>query len=177
MSPVQTVDARAVELPVIQQYAVEQFLFFEAALLTEGRYDEWLTLFSEDVRYWMPTRETRANRADAVRSPGEMMVFDDDRTFMAVRVERMKSDMAHAEQPPSRLRYFVSNVRIERLDELMLKVRCNLMVHQTRMERMETTYVGEREDRFRIVGDTFSIVERKITLDHTMLPRAISFFF
>ena len=35
---------------------VEQFLYHEAELLDERRYEEWLTLFTDDVRYWMPMR-------------------------------------------------------------------------------------------------------------------------
>ena len=35
---------------------VEDFLYYEADLLDERRYDEWLALLAEDVRYWMPMR-------------------------------------------------------------------------------------------------------------------------
>lgn len=161
------------------QNIVQQFVYHEVGLLEAGEYDEWLTLFSEDARYWMPTRETRTRREDGVRSTNEMLVYDDDKKFMRTRVERMKSDMAHAEQPPSRLRYFVTNVRAKVADttESELFVQCNLMVYQTRMERMETSYVGKREDRMTLQDGTLRIVERKIILDHTMLPRAISVFF
>jgi len=35
---------------------IEDFLYCEADLLDERRYDEWLALLAEDVRYWMPMR-------------------------------------------------------------------------------------------------------------------------
>src|ERR1700746_2404271 len=38
------------------QQEIEEFLYREADLLDERRYDEWLALLAEDVRYWMPMR-------------------------------------------------------------------------------------------------------------------------
>jgi 3-phenylpropionate/cinnamic acid dioxygenase small subunit len=38
---------------------VEQFLYREARLLDERRFHEWLELFTDDVRYWMPVRSNR----------------------------------------------------------------------------------------------------------------------
>ncbi|HWM76977.1 MAG TPA: aromatic-ring-hydroxylating dioxygenase subunit beta, partial [Methylomirabilota bacterium] len=35
---------------------IESFLYREADLLDERRYEEWLELFTEDAHYWMPLR-------------------------------------------------------------------------------------------------------------------------
>ena len=35
---------------------IAQFLYSEAELLDERRYDEWLALVADDIRYWMPMR-------------------------------------------------------------------------------------------------------------------------
>src|SRR5215831_1324381 len=35
---------------------IEEFLYHEADLLDERRYEDWLALVAEDVRYWMPMR-------------------------------------------------------------------------------------------------------------------------
>ena len=45
------------EEDVIRQ--VERFLYREARLLDERRFHEWLELFTDDVRYWMPVRSNR----------------------------------------------------------------------------------------------------------------------
>ena len=44
------------------QWEIEQFLYAEAALLDELRFDEWLTLLTDDIHYYMPTRRTRLAR-------------------------------------------------------------------------------------------------------------------
>ena len=35
---------------------IEAFLYHEAELLDERRYEDWLALLADDVRYWMPMR-------------------------------------------------------------------------------------------------------------------------
>lgn len=159
------------------QHRVEQFLYREVRLLSELRLEEWLELFTDDARYWMPARETVDGQPDAVAADGEMAFFDDDKPFLAARIERLCSSLAHAEQPPSRMRYFVSNVEIEEADDNELDVRCNLLVYQSRLERTEVLYVGRREDRLRPEGETWRIALRRVILDQTLIPRTMSTFF
>ncbi|MDG2479871.1 MAG: aromatic-ring-hydroxylating dioxygenase subunit beta [Alphaproteobacteria bacterium] len=159
------------------QHHVEQFLYREVLLLSELRLKEWLDLFTEDARYWMPARETVEGKPDAVAADGAMAFFDDDKEFLAARVERLQSSLAHAETPPSRMRYFISNVEIEVRDDDELGVRCNLLAYQSRLERTEVTYVGRREDRLRQDGESFRIALRKVILDQTLVPRTMSTFF
>lgn len=159
------------------QHRVEQFLYREVRLLSELRLEEWLDLFTEDTRYWMPARETVADQPDAVAPDGGMAYFDDDKTFLAARIERLQSPLAHAERPPSRMRYFVSNVEVEELENDELSVRCNLMVYQSRLERTEVMYVGRREDLWRADRESWCIAVRKVILDQTLVPRTMSTFF
>ena len=162
---------------VALQHRVEQFLYREVRLLSELRLEEWLDLFTDDVRYWMPARETVDGQPDAVSADGEMAYFDDDKAFLAARIERLRSSLAHAEQPPSRMRYFISNVEIREVNDDGLDVRCNLLVYQSRLERTEVMYVGRREDRLRRHGQHWRIARRKVILDQTLVPRTMSTFF
>jgi 3-phenylpropionate/cinnamic acid dioxygenase small subunit len=41
------------------QIEIEQYYYQEAELLDDHRYGEWLELFPDDARYWMPTRANR----------------------------------------------------------------------------------------------------------------------
>jgi 3-phenylpropionate/cinnamic acid dioxygenase small subunit len=52
---------------------IEEFFYQEAELLDERRYEEWLELLADDVRYWMPMRRRQrypdpAGAADPDRS-------------------------------------------------------------------------------------------------------------
>lgn len=157
--------------------AIEQFLFYEARLLDEARYDDWLTLLAEDVRYWMPIRETHDTLLSGVRSDVEMAMFDDDKPFLRARIQRLHTGLAHAETPPSRTRRFISNIEIAERKDGDVDAHCNLLVHQTRLERTAASYVGRREDILRRHGDTWQIKHRKIVLDQTLMPRTISIMF
>jgi 3-phenylpropionate/cinnamic acid dioxygenase small subunit len=156
---------------------IEQFLYREARLLDDGRFAEWLDLFTDDAQYWVPARETRASRDEGVRKPGELPMFEDDKRFLVTRVKRLETELAHAEQPPSRTRHFVNNVEIVERGENEIEVHSNILVFQSRLERTEMFFVGKREDRLRKVDGNWLIARRKVILDQTLLPRSISIFF
>ena len=61
--PVSLPDAPADSLSAA---ACEQFLVHEARLLDEGRFDEWLALFTADAWYWVPSEPNQANPRDTV---------------------------------------------------------------------------------------------------------------
>ncbi len=145
-------------------------------MLSERRYEEWLDLFTEDTRYWMPARETVSGDPDALATDSEMAYFDDDKAFLTARIERLGSVLAHAEQPPSRMRYLVTNVEIEEINPDEIEVMCNLQVYQSRLERTEVNYVGRREDRLCRINGSWRIKLRKIILDQTLIPRTLSIF-
>src|SRR5438067_4231552 len=86
---------------------VEDFLYYEAALLDEWRLDEWLALFTDDARYVVPT--TDLPDGDPRR---DLVLIDDNLTRLHGRVERLKSRHAHREYPWSRTRRLIANVRV-----------------------------------------------------------------
>ena len=90
--------------------AAHQFLVEEAALLDAADYAGWLTLLCEDIRYLMPVRVTTA-RGAGFDSLAGMAHFDENMYALRKRVERLATDHAWTEDPPSRTRHFVSNVR------------------------------------------------------------------
>jgi dibenzofuran dioxygenase beta subunit len=156
---------------------VEDFLYREAKMLDEQRYDEWLGLFTEDVRYWMPITETREVRQHRDHVPGEWSLMEEDARFLAKRMERLAGGLAHSEQPRSRTRRFISNVLVTAGGDGDLVAECNFIVFQSRRANSEQFFVGSRRDRIVTSGESWKIAERTVFLDHRVLPRAISIFF
>jgi biphenyl 2,3-dioxygenase subunit beta len=152
---------------------VEDFLYLEAELLDDRKLREWLDLFTDDARYWMPLRhnpfERPADLKEELSKPGEGYYFDDDKKSLKIRVERVYAKNAWAEMPPSRTRHFVSNVRVKRDDGSELEVRSNFLVYRTRMETDQDMFVGERQDLLRRVDGSFKIARRTIILDQAVL--------
>ncbi len=94
------------------QRAVEQFLYAEAWLLDERRFEEWLALFADDARYALHVREV-AEPPDASAGAGARLsppLFEDDLAFLTLRVRRLETRLAHAERPPSITRHLITNV-------------------------------------------------------------------
>ncbi len=160
---------------------IEEFLYHEAWLLDEGRLYEWVDLFTEDARYWMPVREVIQGRESGIPEEGELAqpLFDDDKNFLLMRVKRLDTGLAHAEQPRSRTRHLISNIWVDDADGSgdEIRVYSNFLVFQSRLERSEHFFLGKREDRLRKVDDQWKIAHRKIVLDHTLLPRTLSILF
>jgi 3-phenylpropionate/cinnamic acid dioxygenase small subunit len=172
---------------------VEQFLYREARLLDERRFQEWLELFTDDVRYWMPVRSTRyprRSKAIAALAPdrhdegelakeSDLAIFDETKETLTRRIARLDTGMAWAEDPPSRTRHIISNVEVEPGDtEAELKVHSNFIVFRSRAETDQDTYVGGRQDTLRNVDGTWKIARRTMILDqNVLLAKNVSIFF
>jgi biphenyl 2,3-dioxygenase beta subunit len=165
---------------LLLQYEVEQFYYQEAALLDERRFEEWLELLTSDVHYWMPIRRTvtLANADREFTKPGDMAFFDDDKALLAARVRKLATGSSWSEDPPSRTRHMIANVRVlaEAGDELV--VESNFHLYRTRLDSEEDSWIGRRRDRLRRVAGELRIAERHIFLEQTLiLSRNLSNFF
>ena len=172
---------------------VEQFLYREARLLDERRFHEWLELFTDDVRYWMPGRSNRypkVSKAIVILDPDryteeeltredELAILDETKETLGRRIARLETGMAWAEDPPSRTRHMVSNIEVEPGDAASeLKVFSNVIVYRSRAETEQDFYIGARQDVLRQVDSAWKIAHRKIILDqNVLLAKNVSIFF
>lgn len=162
------------------QHEIERFLYDEAALLDERRIDEWLALLTDDVEYWMPVRSTRmrGDEAHEFAEPGGAAFFDDDRQSMEERVRKLNSGFAWAEDPPSRTRHYVSNVRILAVAGDEVRVSLNFLVYRSRLASDEDLWAGRREDTLRRTDRGWMICKRHLFLDQVSLKsKNLSIFF
>src|SRR5262245_15289478 len=146
------------------------FLVEEAALLDARRYQEWLTLLADDIRYVMPVRVTTMIRAGGdVR--GEMAHFDEDRHSLTKRVERLATEHAWTEDPPSRTRHLVTNIRTFATDaDDTLRVESAVLLFRSRGDTRPPEIVSAgRVDRVRRTNGIWQLVERRIEVDESVL--------
>lgn len=150
---------------------VEQFLYREARLLCEERYEEWLGYMTEDIRYWMPGVQARYRKDKRPRYAADRMAhFDDDMLNMRRRVTRYKQETAWAEDPPTRIVHLISNVEVEltgRADEYTAYssfVNC-----RGRNEADEDWLMGRRKDRLRRVDGMLRLAAREIYITQAVL--------
>ena len=178
-----TVPAPAVTLLVSSelQFEIEQFLYLEAQLLDELRHEEWFALLADDIHYWMPLRLNRARRErdQDITAADEMASFDDDKQSMYQRIFRLGTGKAWSEEPPSRTRHLISNVRVNSVNDNEFGVRSNFIAYRSQGETEWDIWAGEREDLLRKLGDgEWQVARRRILLDQaTILSKNISIFF
>ena len=165
---------------MVRQHEVEQFLYDEASLLDARQYEDWLALFADDASYFMPIRRTRLQKEvdQEFTRPGEMAFFNDTKPLLAGRVTKLLSGRSWSEDPPSRTRRLVTNVRVVDDDGQELTVASNFLLYRTRLNSQEDKWIGSRRDVLRRAGASFEIAARTIFLEETVvLSRNLSNFF
>ena len=146
------------------------FLFHEAELLDAWRLEEWIALLAPDVDYRIPVRTTRMKK-DGEGFSRKAYVLEEDLSSIRMRAKRLESDFAWSENPRSRTRHMVANVRISAGDAPdCLNVKSNVAVFCHRGdEPMPVILTGERQDVLQITSDGLRLKKRLVLLDTTVL--------
>ena len=151
----------AAELPTRQ--LVEDLLYKEAALLDEWRLEEWLELLTEDAIYEIPP--TDVPEGD---SRNTLFIVADDAVRIRSRVKQLLGKSAWAENPHSRTRRLITNVRVLGADGANILVTANFAVHRMRYESVDT-YIGRYDYKLVRRGSDLKIRERRAILDNEAL--------
>jgi p-cumate 2,3-dioxygenase beta subunit len=152
---------KAVELPTRQE--VEDLFYREAALLDEWRLEEWLDLLTEDAIYQIPP--TDVPEGDARNT---LFIIADDALRIRSRVKQLLGKAAWAENPHSRTRRMIANVRVLGAEGENILVTANFAVHRMRYESVDT-YIGHYNYKLLRKGNELRIRERMAILDNEVL--------
>src|SRR6202035_2807312 len=104
---------RSARLPARQSLDLErceQLLLHEARLLDDGKFDEWLALFTPEAWYWVPSEPDQADPVETVS-----LIYD-DRRLLETRVRRLSSPRMYSQEPRSRTSRIIANVTLEEAD-------------------------------------------------------------
>jgi len=165
---------------------IEDFLYLEADLLDERRYEDWLALVADDVRYWMPMRrnvKVGEQEREFTRADHDINWFDEGKETLARRVKQILTGMHWAEEPVSRISHMISNVRLVEVrpspaEPGEVATKCRFLIYRNRVETETDILVGKREDLLRRVDGGWQIARRKIILDQNVLmTKNLTFFF
>jgi len=150
--------------------SIRDFLYLESLALDERRFRDWLSAFAEDARYEIPVRVTREKLAEWELSPTSR-IFDDTKQTLEFRVERLETDFAWSEQPPSRTRHYITNVLVEPTDKAdEFRVHSNCLVYRSRGDEPNPSiFSAQRKDLLRRAGDSWQIVHRWAAIDQSLI--------
>lgn len=144
---------------------IADFLYDEAELLAERRYQEWGTLLAEDIHYLVLQPEffeDGSARSVGIGNP----YFDDDYKSLGVRIKLLGNPRTTtAENPPSQMSFFVSNIRPRHRGNDEYEVTSRLLIYRVRAsEPAPFILAGKRQDVLRVDGDGFKIARREVRL-------------
>ena len=157
---------------------IEAFFHAEADLLDQRRLSEWLELFTDDVRYWMPlvrNVQFRRDSAEYSREGTDNAWIDEDKRTLTQRVQQMATGIHWAEEPRSRMSHLITNVRLveptsgEADTAQQVKTTCRFLVYRNRMETETEILVGKRHDVLRRTDAGWRIARREIYIDQNVL--------
>jgi 3-phenylpropionate/cinnamic acid dioxygenase small subunit len=166
---------------------IEEFLYNEAELLDQRRYNEWLDLLAEDLVYYMPMRRNvrfgRHAEFENTRQGQDINWFDESRWTLSKRVEQIMTGVHWAEEPLSRVSHLVSNVKIveclpDAAGATSVTVNSKFLIYQNRNEYESNMFIGRRTDILRGGQNGWKVARREILLDqNVLLAKNLTVFF
>ena len=138
---------------------VVAFVYEEARLLDEGRFDEWLGLFAPDGRYWMPLEPGQTDPL-LVTS-----LLYEDVFMLKLRVERLEGARTFSQKPPSRCHHLLQQPRIEAFAPEAGRYAAVTAFHyvETRLDE-QNLYAGWARHELELVDGALRIALKRVDL-------------
>lgn len=138
---------------------IELLLHREAEFLDQARYDDWLALYTDDCRYWIPASRGQADPVD------EISLFYEDRDLMEMRISRIQHARAHSLDNPVTTSHVSGDRVIEdhnaETGELTVTARFQVVEHQHGEQRL---FAGTCCYRLRRENGSFRISLKRVDL-------------
>ena len=164
------VSARPVAVDAETQQRVEQFLYYEADLLDRFDLEEWLTLLDEEILLQVPVRAARHPGSERPEFSDESNYLREDYDMIRERVGRLSKEYAWSENPRSRVRHVIGNVRVLDSTEDTLEVANNQHVFRSYGDTADHDMISaQRHTTLRDDAEEYTITGRTVYLDHSIL--------
>jgi 3-phenylpropionate/cinnamic acid dioxygenase small subunit len=136
---------------------LEKFVYREAQLLDEQRYEEWLELLADDVLYWVPNFVDNA-------APGDFgVIVREDKLGLKARVARFRHSQNPTQKPAARTVHYLTNVVATSDGDGLAEVKANLLLYVSKNQRL-MQHPGRIEYRLLQQGGDWRISRKKIYL-------------
>jgi 3-phenylpropionate/cinnamic acid dioxygenase small subunit len=141
------------------------FVYQEARLLDEQRFDTWLDLFTEDAFYWMPLAH------DQQDPKLHTSLLYEDKLLMRLRIERLSGQRTFSQQPKSRCHHLLQapDVQSSDADRGLHVVRTAFHYIETRLEQ-QTLFAGWATHNLMEVDGNLKIHLKRVDLVNCDAP-------
>jgi 3-phenylpropionate/cinnamic acid dioxygenase small subunit len=108
---------------------------------------------------------------------GDLAILEEDKRYLEMRVARLDTGMAWAEDPPSRTRHLIGNLEAAPLENGEVQAKTAFLVYRSHLETDHQLLSGCREDVLRKVKGAWKVARRTIVLDaNVLLDKNLSVF-
>jgi 3-phenylpropionate/cinnamic acid dioxygenase small subunit len=143
--------------------ACGQFLLHEARLLDDGKFDDWLKLFTPEAWYWVPSEPDQTDPIETVS-----LIYD-DRRLLETRVRRLASPRMYSQEPRSRTSRIIGNVSLEESGKDVCTVRSKFVMVEYRREQ-QRLFAGTAMHRLIQTGGRIMIAWKRVNLVNCDAP-------
>ncbi len=141
----------------VDRQQIEEFLYHEANLADENRYDEWEALWTDDAIYWVPFAK------DDPDPSRDASIIYDNRARIGSRLQQLKTGVHWAQDPPSRMRRLITNVQIDESNESEIVVNSNFLLVELR-QHVQNIWAGRTIHKLRPENGSFRMALKKVLL-------------
>ncbi|HEX7928041.1 MAG TPA: aromatic-ring-hydroxylating dioxygenase subunit beta [bacterium] len=164
------VTAQPVAVPEDLRRELEAFLYLEARLADESRYDEWEALITDDMHYWVP-------KGTADHDPSERIAYiNDNRSRLATRIRQLGTGKRFSQTPPSPMRRVLSNVEVLEADDRKgeYRVAANFVLYEVVAQTTGELRIwpGRATWRLRRVAGRLCMSQKIVELVTSQLPQS-----
>jgi benzoate/toluate 1,2-dioxygenase beta subunit len=146
-----------------EQQDISQFLFHEARLLDEHRWDEWLRLFTPDGLYWVPLVHGQTDHLN------HASLFCENALLRSMRARRLEQARAYSQQPPTRTVHVLGNISLESRTQGGCVVRSAFQLLEWRKTE-QRAFGGSVLHTLRREGDAWRIEMKRVELVNCDAP-------
>lgn len=136
-----------------------EFVLREARLLDQQRLEDWLDLFAEDGRYWMPVEWDQTDP----RLTTSLMY--EDKLLLRIRIDRLKGKTTYSQSPRSRCHHVLQTPQIDERDDRERRYVTWTPLHyvESRADQ-QTLYAAWATHHLSMVGDQIKIRLKRVDL-------------
>ncbi|TKC18420.1 aromatic-ring-hydroxylating dioxygenase subunit beta [Robertmurraya kyonggiensis] len=152
------------------QMEITNLYYQEAYFLDNRKYKEWLELFTDDISYKMPLRET-VEGVGVENIADDSFYFEETIKSLSTRVNRLYTKSAWVENPATRQRHFITNIIIESTENPNeFRVRSYFLFKRSRGSTIDIEEMfGERVDKVRLENNQWKIASRIVYPDQSVI--------
>ena len=151
-----------------------RFLYREARLLDDRRWDDWLECYAPDASYWMPAWTDEGElTSDPQREIS--LIYYPNRRGLEDRVYRLRTGASAASSPLPRTCHLIANVEVTGTSGDRAEVRYNWHTLSHRLQQT-AQFFGTTYCTIDLSGETPRIVAKRIVLKDDYIHQVIDFY-